>query len=379
MKKILLSLVSLLGVSFCSIAADAYIVAGNYASIFGTSWDGTNSDNLMTEQSDGTVTRTYTVDAAINDIQLKVVKNGSEWIGDENGGNVTFKARLDSATLLMGKTTALHLEITQDKGARGFFPGEHLDTLNAMIEIAERPAADTTDLDNNRIQINRDLIIQSFDSGMWVIKPIPYVVNGDTAYCNQLSLKVMPVDVSKMQDINDIKPVEDVPFNLLDWLPDYWWAWLIALLLIGAGTWIYIKFHKKGVNPLKPRKRRLPPYEEAMYNLQRLKDAQLWQKGQEKEYFTGLTDILRVYIDRRFDINAVEMTSSQIIDTLKRNEETRAVNEQLEMILEVADIVKFANARPLADDNEVAYQRAVNFVEATRPVVQPVKEEEKKK
>ena len=275
------------------------------------------------------------------------------------GGNVTFKARLDSATLLMGKTTALHLEITQDKGARGFFPGEHLDTLNAMIEIAERPAADTTDLDNNRIQINRDLIIQSFDSGMWVIKPIPYVVNGDTAYCNQLSLKVMPVDVSKMQDINDIKPVEDVPFNLLDWLPDYWWAWLIALLLT--------------------RKRRLPPYEEAMYNLQRLKDAQLWQKGQEKEYFTGLTDILRVYIDRRFDINAVEMTSSQIIDTLKRNEETRAVNEQLEMILEVADIVKFANARPLADDNEVAYQRAVNFVEATRPVVQPVKEEEKKK
>ena len=295
------------------------------------------------------------------------------------GGNVTFKARLDSATLLMGKTTTLHLEITQDKGARGFFPGEQLDTLNAMIEIAERPAADTTDLDNNRIQINRDLIIQSFDSGMWVIKPIPYVVNGDTAYCNQLSLKVMPVDVSKMQDINDIKPVEDVPFNLLDWLPDYWWAWLIALLLIGAGTWIYIKFHKKGVNPLKPRKRRLPPYEEAMYNLQRLKDAQLWQKGQEKEYFTGLTDILRVYIDRRFDINAVEMTSSQIIDTLKRNEETRAVNEQLEMILEVADIVKFANARPLADDNEVAYQRAVNFVEATRPVVQPVKEEEKKK
>ena len=97
------------------------------------------------------------------------------------GGNVTFKAKLDSATLLMGKTTTLHLEITQDKGARGFFPNEQADTLNAMVEIAERPAADTTDLDNNRIQINRDLIIQSFDSGMWVIKPIPYVVNGDTA------------------------------------------------------------------------------------------------------------------------------------------------------------------------------------------------------
>ena len=292
------------------------------------------------------------------------------------GGNVTFKARLDSATLLMGKTTTLHLEITQDKDARGFFPGEQADTLNAMVEIAERPAADTTDLGNNRIQINRDLIIQSFDSGMWVIKPIPYVVNGDTAYCNQLSLKVLPVDVSQMKDIHDIKPVEDVPFNLLDWLPGYWWLWLLALLLIIGGIWAYRKYYKKGINPLKPLKKRLPPYEEAMINLQNLKAAQLWQQGQEKEYFTGLTDILRVYIDRRFHINAVEMTSSQIIDTLKRNEETKAVNEQLEMILEVADIVKFANARPLADDNEVAYQRAVNFVEATRPVEQPQKKEE---
>ena len=287
------------------------------------------------------------------------------------GGNVTFKARLDSATLLMGKTTTLHLEITQDKDARGFFPGEQLDTLSAMVEIAERPAADTTDLGNNRIQINRDLIIQSFDSGMWVIKPIPYVVNGDTAYCNQLSLKVMPVDVSQMQDIHDIKPVEEVPFSLTDWLPDYWWLWLLALLLIGAGIWAYRKYFKKGINPLKPSKKRLPPYEEAMINLQNLKAAQLWQQGQEKEYFTGLTDILRVYIDRRFHINAVEMTSSQIIDTLKKNEETKAVNEQLEMILEIADIVKFANARPLADDNEVAYQRDVNFVEATRPVEHP--------
>ena len=296
------------------------------------------------------------------------------------GGNVTFKAKLDSATLLMGKTTTLHLEITQDKDARGFFPGEQLDTLNAMVEIAERPAADTIDLDNNRIQINRDLIIQSFDSGMWIIKPIPYVVNGDTAFCNQLTLKVLPVDVSQMKDINDIKPVEEVPFNLLDWLPDYWWAWLLGLLLIGAGIWAYRKYYKKGINPLKPNKKRLPPYEEAMINLQNLKAAQLWQQGQEKEYFTGLTDILRVYIDRRFHINAVEMTSSQIIDTLKKNDETKAVNEQLEMILEIADIVKFANARPLADDNEVAYQRAVNFVEATRPVVeQPEKKEEVKK
>lgn len=308
---------------------------------------------------------------------------------DASGGNVMFKAKLDSATLLMGHVTTLHLEITQDAAARGYFPNEKCDTLNAKIEIASKPIADTVQLDNHRVQINRDLIIQSFDSGLYVIKPIPYVVNGDTAYSNQLTLKVLPVDTNAIKvsiaremiargdtlkarpdEIHDLKPVEKPSFRILDYLPNLWWVWLLALVLLAGALLAYMKWFRKGVNPLRTIKKRLPPYEEAILNLQRLKAQQLWQQGQEKEYFTGLTDILRVYIDRRFGINAVEMTSSQIVDTLKKNDEAKVVNEQLEMILEVADFVKFANARPLADDNEMAYQRALNFVEATRPVVE---------
>ena len=284
---------------------------------------------------------------------------------------VTITAKLDSAILLMGKTTALHLEVVQDKNLHGVFPIDQTDTLSAMVEIAEHRKSDTTDLGNNRIQINRDIILQSFDSGLYAVGPIAYIVERDTFYAKQLTLKVLPVNVDTLQDIHDIKPVEGVPFKFFDWVPDviadYWWAWLLALLLIGGALYYYFHWYKKGINPLKPERKRLPPYEEAMLNLQNLKQQQLWQNGQEKEYFTGLTDI--VYIDRRFHVNAVEMTTTQIIDTLKQNEETRAVNEQLSMILEIADFVKFAGARPLADDNEMAYQRAVNFVEATKPVI----------
>lgn len=286
---------------------------------------------------------------------------------------VTITAKLDSVNLLMGKTTALHIEVVQDKGVRGMFPIDQLDTLNAMVEIADRPKADTTDLGNNRVQINRDIILQAFDSGMYVIAPIAYVVDCDTFRSKQLTLKVMPVKVDSLQDIHDLKPVEDVPFKLFDWVPDFitdwWWVWLLLIALVTGALYYYHRWYKKGLNPLKPERKRLPPYDEAMLNLQNLKQRQLWQNGQEKEYFTGLTDILRVYIDRRFHVNAVEMTSSQIIATLKQNDETRAVNEQLSMILEIADFVKFAGARPLADDNEMAYQRAVQFVEATKPVV----------
>ena len=69
---------------------DTLIVAGSEAEIFGTSWDGTNEDNLMTKQGDGTYTKEYTVDKAYAAVQLKAVKNGSEWIGDKTGNNVTF-------------------------------------------------------------------------------------------------------------------------------------------------------------------------------------------------------------------------------------------------------------------------------------------------
>ena len=289
-------------------------------------------------------------------------------------GNVVIKAKLDSTHLLMGRTTALHLEIVEPKDAVGRLLISDADTLTAAIEIADRPKGDTTDIGNGRHQINRDLILQAFDSGLYVIPPIRYAVDKEVDSTNALALKVIPVKVDTTQEIIGIKPVEGVPYKFFDWVPqwliDYWWIALLVLLLLAA-LLAYLYFKRKNVNPLKPLHKRLPPYEEAMQRLEALKARQLWQQGQEKAYYTELTDILREYIDRRFSVNAVEMTSTEIIATLKANGETKAVDQQLAMILEMADYVKFAAQKPLADDNEVAYQRAVNFVEQTRPVVAP--------
>ena len=69
---------------------DTYIVAGNATDIFGTSWNGNDANNTMTKGDDGIYTREYTVDKAMKDVQLKAVKNGTTWIGDETGNNVTF-------------------------------------------------------------------------------------------------------------------------------------------------------------------------------------------------------------------------------------------------------------------------------------------------
>ena len=287
-------------------------------------------------------------------------------------GNVIVKAKLDSATLVMGRQTVLHIEISQDKNVVGYFANENADTLTSKVEIAVKTDGDTTDIGNGRVQIKRDFILQSFDSGMYVLPPLQYVVGKDTFLTPHQSLKVIAVNVDTLKTVHDYKPVENVPFKLFDWVPDvisdYWWVYVIVLLVIAIGLFVYLKWLRKGELPLMPKKKRLPPYEEAMLHLEQLKQKQLWQAGQDKAYFTELTDILRVYSDRRFGINAVEMTSSQIIEVLRTNEETRAVNSLLNSILEVADFVKFANMRTLPDDNETAYQRALNFVNETKPV-----------
>lgn len=288
-------------------------------------------------------------------------------------GNVLVTAKMDSALLLMGKKTAIHVEIVQDKGDKGSFLNEKTDTLNAFVEVSARTQPDTVDLGNNRIQINRDIIVQSFDSGMYVIPALKYVVGKDTFSSNPLTLKVIPVKVDTLTTIHDFKPVEEAPYFFSDMFPEflvkYWWAVLLIMLILIALLYAYFKWYKVGTIPfVKKPVVLIPPYDEAIMKLTQLKGEHLWESGNEKEYFTRLTDILRNYIDRRFGINAKEMTSAQIMELLRKNEETLAVNGQLGKVLEMADFVKFAKMRPLPDDNEVAYQRAVNFVNETKPV-----------
>ena len=199
-------------------------------------------------------------------------------------GNVIVKAKLDSATLVMGRQTVLHIEISQDKNVVGYFANENADTLTSKVEIAVKTDGDTTDIGNGRVQIKRDFILQSFDSGMYVLPPLQYVVGKDTFLTPHQSLKVIAVNVDTLKTVHDYKPVENVPFKLFDWVPDvisdYWWVYVIVLLVIAIGLFVYLKWLRKGELPLMPKKKRLPPYEEAMLHLEQLKQKQLWQAGQ---------------------------------------------------------------------------------------------------
>lgn len=286
--------------------------------------------------------------------------------------SLVVEAKMDSSVLWMGEQTVIHLSLTQDAGQQVVFP-EIVPSSELIkgVEVLKISQPDTTELKNNRLQIKQEVLVTSFDSGFYYIPPFKYVLDDDTFATNSLGLKIVPIDIAPeatAADAKDIKTVVDPPFVLWDFMPTWVWILLLVIALIVVAIILVRKFYKpKQALAGEKEVVQIPPYELAIQGLQELRDSKLWQQGQEKQYYTRLVDILREYIDSRFGINAMEMTSAEIIRALKHNNDMREVNGYLDEILSMADFVKFAKMRPMPDDNERVMRRAFDFVELTRP------------
>ncbi len=298
--------------------------------------------------------------------------------------NVEVEARIDSTSLLIGDQTNLSLKINQPDSINILFP-EFADTITRSIEIINRTPPDTLHLGNRRLKITRKYKITCFDSGYHHIPPFIFHYNIDSITANLATqpiflhvsrVDIAPSDSSKV--IFDIKLPDKMPITLSEILP-----WIIGAVLIGLLVFIvvyYIKKRKKQEPLFKIKKPEEPPHVIAQRELDKLKEKKLWQKGKIKQYHSELTCIIRKYIERRYQTPAMEQTSNEIIEALIRsgfNNNTQF--EQLKMLLFSADMVKFAKAKPLPDENETALLNAYVFVNETKQTWQKELDDQKEK
>lgn len=282
----------------------------------------------------------------------------------------SIKVSLDSAYLLMGKTTPLHVELVNDASTSGqlLIPK---DSVCDKVEVLRILDADTSNLGSGRQEIKLDILLQSFDSGMYRLNPIKYVEGSETISSNQPVLKVLPVSIDTLQTIHDYADVADIDRSFIDYLPDFvvdYGLWILAIIVVLGIVAYVIYFVTKKKTPFAfAQPKPVPPYEKALQELNQLRSEKLCEQGRERDFYTRLTDILRIYLQGRFGINAMEMTSTQIRNTLQSNEETRLSKRHMEQVLEIADFVKFAKVRPLPDDNVRAFNSAMQFIEDTKP------------
>lgn len=296
----------------------------------------------------------------------------------------TAKATIQPVEIAIGQQSTISLEVIAPKGRNIVFP-VYNDTLVSGIEVLAMPKADTV-YAHEVMTITQKYIVTSFDSALYHVPYMPVIDGTDTIISNGFGLKVMSpvlsevtksylehlnqnpndsVDIEKL-GIADIKAVQDPPFVWQDYI--LYGLAILALLLAIAGIIIGIYMYKKKKDTgyfFKPKVIQ-PPHIIALNALSQVKDEKLWQQGREKEYFTELTDILRSYIEKRFYVNAFEMTSDEILSMVKNLIETESSYESLNQILKLADLVKFAKYKPLPDENDLSMVNSILFVNQTK-------------
>ena len=289
--------------------------------------------------------------------------------------SVTVEAKIDSLQIWIGEQAKLQLQVAMDAKQRAIFPA-YTDTIVPGIEIVETAKPDTQFLnDRQRMLITQEYTITSFDSALYYIPPVPVTVDGKVYKSKALALKVysMPVDTLHPDQFFGQKTVMKAPFAWEDWYGLIACSFL-ALPLLGLLIYLIIRIrdNKPIIRKIKVEPK-LPPHQAALQEIERIKNEKVWQKGQPKEYYTELTDIIRTYIRDRFGFTALEMTSSEIIDKLLEIKDKEAISD-LKFLFQTADLVKFAKHAPQINENDMNLINAVDFINETK---QPEEENQK--
>ncbi len=282
----------------------------------------------------------------------------------------TIKASLDSAYLIMGRQTDVTLEVIGPVDSTASVTS--IDSMWNKIELVSLGEAEVSDIGNGQKLLKQNVTIQAFEPGLYSVPAFMFIQGKDTVISSRPALKILPVEADSLNSFESVVAVNDDELPLIDLSNMSWFWWVLLVIVIVAGViFIIWKYYRKGTIqlPIKTAPKPIPPYELAISQLNKLKEEHLWERGAEKLYYTKLTDILRTYLQGRFGINAMEMTSSQILSALKADAILPELYSRIHSALTVADFVKFAKLKPTREDNEGSYNTVVKFVEDTKPVV----------
>lgn len=313
----------------------------------------------------------------------------------------TLEARFEPQQIEVGDSFDYVLDIDKDLVQALGLPDFSEQQQDSPFELVEDFPVDTLYRDGRHLRLRKRYRLAAFETGDVRLRPaITYYdknIEGDTIYApdtimlsvaryedldtllfmrvDSLTMSVKADSTLAMQKLRrrGVETQKQMPFRFRE-IQDYAIYGAIAAVLLALLVWLGIRAWRRwggrlgrALKPAPP----LPPHVVANKALEELHNRKLWQNGKYKLYYTLLTSILRTYIAGRYQIGALEMTSDEILSSLRDAEGISAKSMMdLSIVLRQADMVKFAKAEPGAEDNEQNYLRAYYFVEETRQIEQ---------
>lgn len=283
----------------------------------------------------------------------------------------TVKAVTNERKIVIGDQVRLFLEVKPAAKSDKIKWAQLPDTLHGL-EIVEKGKIDTV-TEGNSFSLKQRLLVTGFDSGKYYIPSFKFQIsaNGQVQEyaTDSIPIEVQTIAVDTTKAFKPIKDIEEVKFSI--W--EYWKEILAAILLVGFIAFFIFYFIKNRKTAIPSKAEKAPPekaHEKALRLLSELKEKQYMQQGRSKEYFTEISDIVRTYLEERYNITAMEQTTDELLSLLKKQTDNKAelrkVRPELKLILRTSDLAKFAKANPLPDEYEACYAAAAEVIRRTQ-------------
>jgi hypothetical protein len=254
--------------------------------------------------------------------------------------------------------------------------------------VVGNPKVDSI-IDGNSKIYTKQFFVSAYDSAQHYVSQLAavYLHQGmrDTIYSGSVSFLSeyqnltteleTKIDTSLTEKIIRNKSNIETPFTwkefwlrLKTFLKEYWYFVLALIILLAFGFYWYFVIRKRKSDVGLKVEVKVKPHVEAINSLDALANKKLWQQGKTKDYYSELSDILRNYIEKRFNIIALESTT----DIIKKQFQhykliTKEQEQDIYTLLQLADYVKFAKYQAMPAENAKAIERGYNFVLQTKP------------
>ena len=283
---------------------------------------------------------------------------------------------IDTTKNKIGAEFKLTIKTVVDTSSKVVFPT----TKNfGLLEVIRSYAIDTIK-NNDKYELIKKYGLTQFDTGRFTIPRIPILINKKPFFTNSIAVEVSNVVVDTLkQKMFDIKPIAEASSSK-SWI---WKLLLVLLLLVGIGAFVYwwLKIRQKKKIEEEIYK---TPIEKATSLLNTLEKKELWQKGEIKAYYSELTDIARNYIEEAIEIPAMEFTTAELIEAIRKASQKKKMAlsqetiENLEQVLRQADLVKFAKSKPLdfeITEDRKKIEKSIIILDKSIPVIEENQDE----
>ena len=292
--------------------------------------------------------------------------------------------KIDTNRIRIGEQAKIELILNYDrqKSDKQIQWPEINDTIRKEIEVIDKTKPEPFNTKNTGTvrQFRQVITITSFDSGFWVIPPFKFFLKGDTTPIIESSALLLEVQTLQTDtaatSVKDIKPIFEEKWDWKALLPYvYWGTGILAILAAAIYLGYYMSKKNKKTQSAKPILTE-PPHITALRELELIRQKKIWTDGKYKEYYTSITDVLRSYIEGRFEVNAMELTTEEILQIFRTQVVDTESKRKLQQILEISDFVKFAKATPIESENEMTLNYAFDFVNGTSRIFETVNNQE---